>query len=260
MDIRLLVCLVVTSPGWLVVLAWSAGEPTTGTTVTTGTAVRAATSSSDSVTLATTVTTGTLSRSAAEPGPAKVVKEEYDFHRRQREGYRAARAGELDQAITIFVEIVERQPDYGRARVELARALLKKQRPREALPHARKATELVPRRASAHRTLGRCHQALGELTAARKAFEQATKCLPKSAWSYNNLGYCCLLLKDHAAAAAALRQAVELAPNNAMMWNSLGVALERQADRAGALAAFKRAVALDPSHQLASKNLQRMTD
>ncbi|PXW94981.1 putative O-linked N-acetylglucosamine transferase (SPINDLY family) [Sphaerotilus hippei] len=132
--------------------------------------------------------------------------------------------------------------------LERAFALYQAQQFEAALPLARRAVELLPRRADAWTLLGILEKRHERLDAAEAAYRQALSLQPDYPDAWNNLGN---LLRDRLQrdeALAAYRRAVELNPNGAEPTHNWAVALEHFGEWDAALAAFSRTVELDPGH------------
>ncbi len=85
-------------------------------------------------------------------------------------------------------------PEHPSALIAYAKVLCQQEREVEALAPARRAVELAPTNAEAHKTLANVQQALGDTAAALASFEQAAK-LPGAAAEHALLGRATLLLE-----------------------------------------------------------------
>ena len=82
-------------------------------------------------------------------------------------------AGQTQAAIPPLEQARNISPSTGSIREALAIAYLRAQRYRDALPEAEAAVECAPNDHYAYYLLGRAHQGLGELTAARAQYKLA---------------------------------------------------------------------------------------
>lgn len=89
------------------------------------------------------------------------------------EGRRHLSAGETYAAIPPLEQARNISPSTGSIREALAVAYLRAQRYRDALPEAQAAVECAPNDHYAYYLLGRAHQGLGDLTAARAQYKLA---------------------------------------------------------------------------------------
>jgi tetratricopeptide (TPR) repeat protein len=127
-------------------------------------------------------------------------------------GFALREAGRLQEAadpLATALRLAPDEPVYLRALAELYADL---RRYEEALPLARRATEVGPHRAANHVTFGYVASAAGRKEEARRAYETAVALDPNDAAAWNNLG--CLDLEDRQPLRARLRfrEALRLDP------------------------------------------------
>jgi Flp pilus assembly protein TadD len=89
------------------------------------------------------------------------------------DGRRLLAAGEIGAAIASLERARNISPQTGSIREALAVAYLRARRFADALPEAEAAVECAPNDHYAYYLLGRAHQGLGELTAARAQYKLA---------------------------------------------------------------------------------------
>jgi len=99
---------------------------------------------------------------------------------------------------------------------------------------------------------GDVHSARKDWSAARDAYLEA---IGESATLHNKLGICHQRLGDVAAARKAYATALELRPNYPEAWNNLGTLHHARQDYAGAVFAYQKSIALDPTDPVVYKNL-----
>jgi tetratricopeptide (TPR) repeat protein len=160
---------------------------------------------------------------------------------------------------------------------------------KDALPALRKAVELLPADAEAHRNLGAVLKEQGQLAQALASFDRVLEIEPQDAsvmiaaadclcalWrpreavplyeralaqnarspeALNNLGNALQEAGDCTRAVDRYRQALALNPNDAELHTNLGNALRQLGQLEEALACTQRAVALNPAASLAHNNL-----
>jgi Flp pilus assembly protein TadD len=90
------------------------------------------------------------------------------------QGRRHLAAGEIGQAIVPLEQARNISPSTGSIREALAVAYLRARRYEDALPEAEAAVECAPNDHYAYFLLGRAHQGLGDLVAARAQYRHAT--------------------------------------------------------------------------------------
>lgn len=89
---------------------------------------------------------------------------------------------EWAEAIDLYAEAVRIAPNHGKARLRLAYTLLCAGRAHsEIMPHALRASHLLPDDAEAHYILGRCYDEAGEEKLAKRHFEKAVELRPNYA-------------------------------------------------------------------------------
>lgn len=198
------------------------------------------------------------------------------------------KAGRLDEAEALYLEILAREPAnapaahaLGVARLERgkyalaleafdkavaarkdvagyhndrAEALRALGRQEEAIASYRAALRADPKFALAHVNLGVALQAKGEAAAAERSYRRAIALAPNDAQAHHYLGTALAQQGETAAAIKSYRRALTLDMRNAPVHNDLGIALERTGDTANALRAFQRAIELDPTFATAYEN------
>ncbi len=81
----------------------------------------------------------------------------------------------MSDAIERWERLLESQPNHDLARFSLGKAYFDAGRLPEALRHLNQALEKKPDWMVVQILVGKCHQALGDLSAARAAYEKALK-------------------------------------------------------------------------------------
>jgi tetratricopeptide (TPR) repeat protein len=197
------------------------------------------------------------------------------------------RQGSVQDAETEARALLGRHPDSGVLWKVLGVALARQGR--EALPALRRAAELLPADAEAHRNLAAVLQQLGQLPEALAHLERsleiephdprvlvaAADCLcalgrardavplyeralerePRFLEAHNNLGNALQELGECARAVDCYRQALALTSGDAQINANLGNALRQLGRLEEALDCSQRAVALDPGMSVAHNNL-----
>jgi len=119
----------------------------------------------------------------------------------------------------------------------------------------RKALELEPGHAEAHKNLAFVLGLQGRFEAALPHHEAALKGLPADAEAHNSQGVALAGLGRLEPALASYREALRLDPRLAPGHNNTGIVLERQGRRVAAVLAYREALRLDPSYVKAHNNL-----
>ncbi len=156
------------------------------------------------------------------------------------------RAGELEQAESLYRAVLQREPHNANAlhllgviaqqchRLDIALALLN-----EAVKHA-------PRFADAHNNLGMVHHDLGHHAEAITHYQTAIDLNPRLPEAYTNLGGIFHESGNLALALANYRKALDLQPNLASAHNNIGVVLFDQGSYEEALRSYSVALHLEP--------------
>jgi predicted O-linked N-acetylglucosamine transferase (SPINDLY family) len=198
-------------------------------------------------------------------------------------------SGRLQEAESIYRQILAHQPNHPDALNNLALILQHAQAHAEAVDLLRKAISIQPGNERTHTNLGNALAAMGQMDAAIAAQEAALRINPRFPEALQNLGSTFRDLGRNAEALnmyqraltsrpdylaahfgagttllamgrtdeaiAALRAAVKLHPNDAKAHNSLGTALGLTGRFEEAIEQFRRVLAIDPKHAEALNNL-----
>jgi tetratricopeptide (TPR) repeat protein len=165
------------------------------------------------------------------------------------------RAGRLQEAETIYREILARQPERADATHLLGLIAHQVGRNDVAADLIRKAIALKHDYAEAYYNLGNVLRADGQSEGAIAAFRQAILLDPKSLEARNNLGKA---LKDNGELDESIvvyRQVIALKPDHGEGHYNLGNVLRSKGQLCEAVAAFRQAIALDPHFAEAHSNL-----
>lgn len=128
-------------------------------------------------------------------------------------------------AIAAFRKALHLDPAYVPALIGLADLLIRRKRFEESIALAREATLLQPSNDDARRTLGEAHQAAGDLTSARDAFEVALALSPGDTGLLVRLSVTSRKLEDLPSALLYAWQAFEAEPESTSAGNALGAVL-----------------------------------
>jgi tetratricopeptide (TPR) repeat protein len=160
-------------------------------------------------------------------------------------------------AISFFHRAIDLKPDYADTHYNLANALARLGRHKEALAEFERAIELKPTFAEAENNLANYLKSSGDLNEALAHFERAAKLAPDDAEIQANLGTAYLVAGDFERAADQARAAIRLEPSHAEWHENLGVALARGGKLPEAARAFQETIRLDPGHAEALSNLAK---
>jgi tetratricopeptide (TPR) repeat protein len=191
---------------------------------------------------------------AISSNPQRSAVEAFD------EGQNAQQRGDLSGAVKLYTAAVSSDPSLFQAYYQRATALLALGRENEAEADLKKATELEPRFARAHRALGQMWLDRGQTEAAARELAQAVELEPKLTGV--RIYYASALLKLGKAEPAIehLRAAIELHEATPLAYALLGVAEERLGKLTEAFADYSRAVELDSSNATAHEGRGRLLE
>jgi len=116
-------------------------------------------------------------KDVAPPDPLQLLQEQ---------AMRAYQQKEFDEAVRIYREILQQQPDLEQARFHLGVVLVESERWQEAERELRCVVKNNPRHAEAWNSMGLCQWGMRNLEAALNAFDQAVKADQKFARAQHN--------------------------------------------------------------------------
>lgn len=163
-------------------------------------------------------------------------------------GADAARAGDLDTALTLFGKALEMDPELAPAHAASARLLLIEEQYEAALAAADKALSIDPDLIEVQRVRYEALRRLGREEEASQAFEQLAAADPEGlAETLYERGKAAFEGGDAAAAAQALEQAVQAKPDHARAHYYLGLTYVNAGDNAKAKQHLEKFVELAPN-------------
>jgi len=168
------------------------------------------------------------------------------------------RAGDHAGAEAALRRTLEVDSTHTKALLNLARVLLERGKPSDALDYAEKVVALEPESGQGWRVLGNAYSDLGMVVEAVSAYRRALVLDHRDAWTMNNLGLLMIREGRYEEALPPLARATELRPDVAVFQNNLGIALERTGHLAEAVAAFRAALDADPGYRKAQVSLERV--
>lgn len=163
-------------------------------------------------------------------------------------GADAARAGNLDTALTLFGKAIEMDSELAPAHAASARLLLVKERFEEALAAADKAISIDPDLVDVQRVRYEAYRRLGREDEARQVFEQLAAADPQGlAETLYDRGKAAFEAGETATAVQTLEQAVEAKPDHARAHYMLGLSYANAGDNAKAKQHLEKFVELAPN-------------
>ena len=194
-----------------------------------------------------------------EEAEARITQIERDHPAASMLHFRAGRAfmakGRTDAAIRHFERARSANPGQGEIDLTLGQALLEARRPKEAIPHLRRAMETGSQTSLAGFHLARAHAAAGDRASALQVLQGVRPARSNDGESWRALGELALQLQAPRLAEAFLRQSVRVDPNFAEGHEQLGLSLAVSGRYEEAVGEFQEAVRLDPRDASANLNL-----
>lgn len=162
-------------------------------------------------------------------------------------GADAARAGNLDTALTLFAKAIEIDAELAPAHGAQARLLLARESYQEALAAAERALDIDPELVDAQRVRYEAYRRLGQEDKAKEVFETLAAADPEGlAEALYQRGQEAFQAGDTAAAVQALEQAVQAKPDHARAHYWLGLSYANADDKAKAKLHLQKFVELAP--------------
>jgi Flp pilus assembly protein TadD len=152
-------------------------------------------------------------------------------------------AGKIEEAETLYREILRAQPDHPEVMGLLGLAVCQLGRPGEAIEWIERAIALEPGRASFHCNLGMALAAAGRQPEAVAAHRRAIKLFPKFAEAWVNLGSAYAAMGEWELAREALEQALEARPGFELAERHREIAVEKGQDLQRVIAACRQDIA-----------------
>ncbi len=141
--------------------------------------------------------------------------------------YKAGNIKEVEVKAKMYIELY---PDVYELHNLLGAALVAQLKPKEALPHLKKATELKPFNSVPFFNLANCYKTLGDYPSAIKNYQRTLELKPGNVAALNNLGNVFMMMEDYDNAIGVLTGAAKLAPNSAPILSNAGRALKAKGD------------------------------
>lgn len=165
------------------------------------------------------------------------------------------RAGQLDMAKTLYLEILERQPGNADA-LHLFGLVCHQQGDHDtAVRYIRQAVEQVPNQPVLRNNLGDALHRAGDLAGAIVQLRQAVALRAEYAGAHMNLGSVLAETGDHDGAMVHSLEAARLDPQQAEAWFNLGLLQLDQVLLAESIASFRNSLALRPDYPAAANSL-----
>ena len=157
--------------------------------------------------------------------------------------------------LSLWSDVVAKNQDSYRARINLGLALNQRGDKKDAILHLHKALELNPYSSSAHNDLGIVLKDIGRLDEAIEQYHEAIKYNPKNAEAYYNLGVLFSSQGHDKLAIINYLHALKINPYYTKAHFNLGNALARQGDQEKAIFHYRKVIEQDSESADAHNNL-----
>lgn len=164
---------------------------------------------------------------------------------------RIHRAGDVDNAETLYRRILEAVPEQPDALNFLGMIAMHRGRIDDAIALIRKSIAVEPHHADRYTNLGNVLVAAERIDEAVAAYERAIELSPAQAAAYNNLGIIYRAQRRYDDAALAYDRALELDPQHVEAWNNSGNLHAARGDNQRALKHYSKALTLRPGDRKA---------
>jgi protein O-GlcNAc transferase len=165
------------------------------------------------------------------------------------------RSGHLGQAEETYLGILNEDPDFVPALINVGALLRTRGKPQEAVGFYERALTQNPQDANVYSNLGHALINLGRYPEALESLERAIEINPHMDAAYDNLAFLLNKLNRFHESADAGEKAVRLSPANANAWNNLASSYQRQARIEEAIGAYRKAGEINPGLAMAHSNV-----
>ncbi|MGD0349572.1 MAG: tetratricopeptide repeat protein [Verrucomicrobiota bacterium] len=163
--------------------------------------------------------------------------------------------GQLNEAITQFLQALKINPDYALARINLGNAFRQSGKVDEAIAQYQLALNSNPDSDAAHNNLGIALVQIGKVDEAIIQYQQALKINPDFDLARNNLGDALAKKGRLDEAIAQYQQALKINPNFDLACIKLGNAFLQKGKTDDAIAQYQRALKINPDFDTAHNDL-----
>ena len=190
-------------------------------------------------------------KSKAKPPVPAVVQSNVALER----GVALHQAGQLDQAIHWYQEVLKVEPDNAAALSNTGYALFDQGKLDAAIICFRKALSVKPDYPEAYYNLGNALKSQGQLDEAIACWERALTYRPAFPEALNNCGNTLLSKECYDEAVAKLTKAIALKPDFAEAYNNLGNVLTKQGKLEESMLCLQKAISINPDSFYSFDNL-----
>lgn len=173
----------------------------------------------------------------------------------ESEAIKRLEAGKYEQAESIYLQIIEQQPNNGLAYKNLGNTAFSLGKLEEAIAYYQKGLLLQPDAGITYYHLGLIFHKQNKFEQAQAYFEQFLALNPNAAEGFNCLGNSLQRQGKFEEAIACYQKALTLEPNDALTINNLGTTFQAVGKLEEAIACYEKALTLEPNNAMAHNNL-----
>ncbi|WP_321963975.1 tetratricopeptide repeat-containing glycosyltransferase family protein [Paraburkholderia sp. J7] len=170
-------------------------------------------------------------------------------------GHAHYRRGDIEAAEAVFRQVLEVEPEWLRAKLDLGCILQKRRSYAEAEVLLRQVLAEDPDAEYAHNALGLALWSTERLEEAETHFREAIRLYPDFYQAQNNLGLLLTVTNNLREAQSAFRRALSIHATSHEIYSNLGSALWQSGEVEAAIRAHRQALALKPDFSEAKINL-----
>src|SRR5262245_48179285 len=166
-----------------------------------------------------------------------------------------ANNGRLEEAESIYREMIEAEPAHAEARFSLGMIAFRRGEMQRAIEEIGRALQLRPNWSEAVYRMGTAYHTMGRLQEAVDCYSRALDLQPSFASARNELGVALYQLGNLDEAVYSFREALRIEPKHIEALSNLSTALRDQMQVSEAITYARRALALNPNYASARFNL-----
>src|SRR5262245_55500765 len=166
-----------------------------------------------------------------------------------------ANNGRLEEAESIYREMIEAEPAHAEARFSLGMIAFRRGEMQRAIEEIGRALQLRPNWSEAVYRMGTAYHTMGRLQEAVDCYSRALDLQPSFASARNELGVALYQLGNLDEAVYSFREALRIEPKHIEALSNLSTALRDQMQVSEAITYARRALALNPNYASAHFNL-----
>lgn len=172
-----------------------------------------------------------------------VIRGGKDFEK----GNQLFQEGKYEEASKAFNKVLEKDPDYPEALINLGLCYLKLNEIDKALPYLEKAVQVKPDFAAAYISLGQAYFIKGEMEKSIEYFSKGAELQSDNPKVYYNIAIVYYQMQKYSEAVEALKKSIDLDPVNASAYYQLAICYGRLGNAEKMVENFEAFLKLEPN-------------